>query len=609
MNRQKTIHCRRKVSAPGAEGQYYADLPSGPTGPPSVAGPAHPELLPAKSGPTEAATYRTEPAPDILGPLMDLLNTAVDQETLLKPLMDLVHHWAGCHAVGIRLRNGEDFPYFETRGFSSDFVCAESRLCAVGPGGEVRRNADGRPVMACVCGAVIAGRLAPDAPCVTAGGSFWTGGNQSLRISAAMAEKLVDVRYRCRREGYESVALVPLRYMGETFGLLQFNDHRMNRFSAGHVRRFERLADSLALGLTLKSADRSQRESERRLSGLLGNLPGMAYRCGIDSSWEMTFVSGGCAALTGYTPEELIASRDIAYGDLVHEGDRQRVQFSVEDALRRREHFEVEYRLRAKNGELRWVWERGAGVFDKGAAIAIEGFITDISGRRRTEQALERRVIALTKPTGDTPAITFDELFDLAEIQELQDLFAKACNVGSVIVDPAGAAITQPSNFCRLCKEIIRKTPAGLENCRRSDAAMARFNPGGPAVGPCLSCGFWEASASITVGGKHVANWLVGHVRNPAQKTETLLSYAQKIGADRAAFENALKEVPVMDGERFEWVGLALFSMARQLSTTAFQNVQHSRFIADSLKMAEEVRRSEERYRTYIDHPPAGILI
>ena len=36
-----------------------------------------------------------------------------------------LHSWSGCEAVGIRLREGDDFPYFETRGFPAEFVLAE----------------------------------------------------------------------------------------------------------------------------------------------------------------------------------------------------------------------------------------------------------------------------------------------------------------------------------------------------------------------------------------------------------------------------------------------------------------------------------------------------
>src|SRR5660397_290072 len=71
-------------------------------------------------------------------------------------------------------------------------------------------------------------------------------------------------------------------------------------------------------------------------------------------------------------------------------------------------------------------------------------------------------------------------------------------------------------------------------------------------VQPCLSGGLWDAGANITVGGKHIANWLIGQVRNEEIDEELLLKYADEIGADREAFKEALSEVPIMSTSLFK---------------------------------------------------------
>ncbi|MFA5820086.1 MAG: PocR ligand-binding domain-containing protein [Bacteroidales bacterium] len=102
--------------------------------------------------------------------------------------------------------------------------------------------------------------------------------------------------------------------------------------------------------------------------------------------------------------------------------------------------------------------------------------------------------------------IQFSDIFDLKEIQRIQDFFADATGVASIIIRPDGTPITNPSNFCRLCNEIIRKTDIGLTNCIKSDAEIGRPNPSGPVIQPCLSGCLWDAGVSIIVGGKH---WLI----------------------------------------------------------------------------------------------------
>jgi two-component system, cell cycle sensor histidine kinase and response regulator CckA len=131
------------------------------------------------------------------------------------------------------------------------------------------------------------------------------------------------------------------------------------------------------------------RETQRMLAGLMRNLPGMSYRCRNDSEWSMEFVSDGCIALTGYYPDDIVDNCRVAYGELVHPNDREAVWEDVQNAIRRKRPFRLRYRIIRADGETRWVWEQGCGVFSKaGELLALEGFIMDITERKRTEVAL-----------------------------------------------------------------------------------------------------------------------------------------------------------------------------------------------------------------------------
>ena len=225
------------------------------------------------------------------------------------------------------------------------------------------------------------------------------------------------------------------------------------------------------------------------------------------------------------------------------------------------------------------------------------GFTTifmDITERRRIEEALNKRVIALTQPMGKAVDITFTELFSIEDIQQLQDSFSNATGVASIITDTNGTPLTKPSNFCKLCNEIIRMTPAGLANCIHSDSVIGCYHPEGAIVQPCLSGGLWDAGASIMVGEKHIANWLIGQVRNEKTDETSILKYADVIGANKEDFEKALSEVPVMSEERFRIIADALFSFANELSLKAYQNIQQARFIAEREIIEEELRLREE---------------
>ena len=128
-------------------------------------------------------------------------------------------------------------------------------------------------------------------------------------------------------------------------------------------------------------------ESERRLSTLMANLPGMAYRCLNDEFWTMKFVSEGCLDLTGFPPDHLLENHRTNYAELIHPDDRQMVWDKIQSSLERRSQFNLTYRIHCADGKEKWVLEIGQGVFsDTGDLLAIEGFITDITERIKAEE-------------------------------------------------------------------------------------------------------------------------------------------------------------------------------------------------------------------------------
>ncbi len=240
---------------------------------------------------------------------------------------------------------------------------------------------------------------------------------------------------------------------------------------------------------------------------------------------------------------------------------------------------------------------------DKGNIWASLVSFMDITERKLTEEVIKKRITALTQPI-ESGAVTFEELFNVNDVQRLQDEFAKATGVASIITDPDGIPLTAPSNFTRLCNDIIRKSEKGCSNCYKSDAALGCHNPDGPTIQPCLSGGLWDAGAGITVAGQHIANWLIGQVRDDTQSEEKMAVYAREIGVDEAFFLEAFREVPAMSHSQFEQVANTLFTLATQLSTAAYQNIQQARFINERKQAELELQESRKQYRNLIEGTP-----
>ena len=148
-------------------------------------------------------------------------------------------------------------------------------------------------------------------------------------------------------------------------------------------------------------------ERERTLSALMGNLPGMVYRCRNDEHWTIEFVSQGCRDLTGYAPAELVAGG--TFDDLTEPEHRPAVREQIRAALAGRQPFRLVYPIVTQDGERKWVWEQGNGVFSPdGALLHIEGFVTDITERRRAEEALWARERQMQALVGSLDDIAFE---------------------------------------------------------------------------------------------------------------------------------------------------------------------------------------------------------
>ncbi|MCU7524652.1 MAG: PAS domain S-box protein, partial [Ignavibacteria bacterium] len=138
-------------------------------------------------------------------------------------------------------------------------------------------------------------------------------------------------------------------------------------------------------------SEKSLQESQRRMSTLVKNLPGMAYRLRMDRDWVMEYVSEGAYALTGYHPDELIRKYNVAMGSVIHHDDIYEAFEKIYTAVNNGVPFTIYYRIVTAEGKLKWVWEQGQGIYSPdGQLEAIEGFTTDVSYYKNAEEEQKR---------------------------------------------------------------------------------------------------------------------------------------------------------------------------------------------------------------------------
>ena len=215
---------------------------------------------------------------ELAASFLRLINESRGTRELIQAITGFFQQQSGCQAVGVRLKVGDDYPYYETRGFPKEFVLLENQLCARDDKGRPLLDAVGHPVLDCMCGNVICGRFDPTKPFFTTHGTFWTNGTTELLATTTEADRQARTRNRCNGEGYESVALIALRSGQQTLGLLQLNDRRKDRFTPESIALWERLAGYLAVAVAKSRAEDELRISNKELEKFNNAMVGRELR-------------------------------------------------------------------------------------------------------------------------------------------------------------------------------------------------------------------------------------------------------------------------------------------------------------------------------------------
>jgi two-component system sensor kinase FixL len=150
-----------------------------------------------------------------------------------------------------------------------------------------------------------------------------------------------------------------------------------------------RAAPLYLVAVLLEQARRIQgslHESERRFRDMADNAPVMIWMSGTDGGCE--FLNKGWLDFTG---RPLSQERGNGWVAGVHVDDRQRFLAIYHSSMSSRCEFEIDYRLRRRDGVYRWILDRGVPRYgENGEFVGFIGSSIDVTDRRQQESALRQ---------------------------------------------------------------------------------------------------------------------------------------------------------------------------------------------------------------------------
>ncbi|MGB7345859.1 MAG: PAS domain S-box protein [Pirellulaceae bacterium] len=210
------------------------------------------------------------------------------------------------------------------------------------------------------------------------GKQFWefqhgpeTNSNTLEKLKAAVVD----------RTGFDG-ELVNYRKNGESYWLSM--EIRPIKDADGNVNRFVVIESDVS---QRKAIEMSLASAEHRMRSLVNNVPGAFYRCSTDDDRTMQFISSAIEDISGYSPDDFLESGIINKAGLVHPDDLQMVNESISEAIAKQTEYEIEYRAISRDGDIKWVWERGQCLYDSDIPI-LDGTIFDVTQRKRSDEDL-----------------------------------------------------------------------------------------------------------------------------------------------------------------------------------------------------------------------------
>ena len=133
-------------------------------------------------------------------------------------------------------------------------------------------------------------------------------------------------------------------------------------------------------------AEEKIRESEEKYRSLVSNIPDVIWTVGADM--RFAFISPNIERVSGFQLEEIYRRGAAAFVESIHPEDVGRVSKALEALFLKGEPYDVECRVRRKDGEWIWVHDRAVATYEKNGMRYADGLLSDITSSKQAEETL-----------------------------------------------------------------------------------------------------------------------------------------------------------------------------------------------------------------------------
>ena len=211
-----------------------------------------------------------------------------------------------------------------------------------------------------------------------------------------------------------------------------------------------------------KRAELALRKSEERLA--------LVIQGSSDGVWDWDLITSAVyfsprwKEMLGYADHE-VENHFSAWERLLHPADRERAQARLQAYLSgQTPTYELEHRLRHKDGSYRWILARGVALRDaQGKAVRMAGSHVDVTERKQAEEKLRRAYAELSQNEAALQTALQELKIANEELQTTQLRLIQAAKLESVGTLAAGVAheVKNPLQTILMGLDYLANTPPG----------------------------------------------------------------------------------------------------------------------------------------------------
>jgi PAS domain S-box-containing protein len=153
----------------------------------------------------------------------------------------------------------------------------------------------------------------------------------------------------------------------------------------GEPREFQAVIQDIT---QRKESEQALQASEKKYRSLVANIPDVVWTA--NARGELTYISDNVRAILGYSSSELICAGAGYWLERVHPDDLASLEQAFQLLFSKGRPFNMEYRMRRKDGQWIWVSNRAPGRRLREGVLYADGLLSDITQRKNAEDALQQ---------------------------------------------------------------------------------------------------------------------------------------------------------------------------------------------------------------------------